>query len=92
MTAGIGNLGVEARTPDIASLATVVARKDSYMLPEIGLMIGVYIIARMVSFLTRKELRAESVVVKVFAGISIFVTVIVPIDLLSRGSGPQLPR
>lgn len=55
------------------------------MIPDIGLMIGVYIITRMVSFLTRREDRAESVIVKFLAVITILVTVICLADLLMRG-------
>jgi len=63
------------------------------MLPEIGLMIGAYIITRMVSFMTRKEPRNESRITEAFAAITIIVTVLVILDLLSRGSGPSpLPR
>jgi hypothetical protein len=63
------------------------------MIPEIGLMIGVYIITRMVSFLTRKELRRESVITQVFAAVTIVVTALVVFDLLSRGSSTSpFPR
>ena len=55
------------------------------MIPDIGLMVGAYIITRMVSFLTRKEDRAESVVVKVFAAITVLITVICVAGLLMRG-------
>ena len=59
------------------------------MLPEIGLMMGVYIITRMVSFLSRTGDRSESVVAKVFSAITILVTLFVILDLLSRGSSPS---
>ncbi len=63
------------------------------MLPDIGLMVGVYIITRMISFLSRKQERAEPIVVKVFAVITIAISVIVILDLLLRGTGPsQFPR
>lgn len=56
------------------------------MIPDIGLMIGFYIITRMISFLTRKEPMAENLVVKVFAVITLFVTMIALLDLLLRGT------
>ncbi len=55
------------------------------MISVIGLMIGVYIVTRMVSFLMRKGERAESVVVKVLAVITVLVTGICMADLLMRG-------
>lgn len=55
------------------------------MIPDIGLMMGVYIITRMISFLTRKGERSESVIVRIFAVITIFVTIICIFDLLLRG-------
>jgi hypothetical protein len=56
------------------------------MIPDIGLMIGLYIITRMISFLSRKETRAENIIVKSFAVITIIVTVISIIDLFSHGT------
>ncbi len=61
------------------------------MIPDIGVMIGAYIITRMISFLTRKEQRAESFIVKVLAVITIIVTVVVIIDLFSKGTNTTLP-
>ncbi len=55
------------------------------MVATIGLMIGIYIITRMISFLTRKDERVESGVVKVFAVITILVTLVCILDLLTRG-------
>ena len=55
------------------------------MIPDIGLMVGAYVVTRMVSFLTRKGNMAESVVVKVLAVITVLVTVICVADLLMRG-------
>ena len=55
------------------------------MIPDIGLMIGIYVITRMISFLTRKGDRAESIVVKVLAVITVLVTVICVADLLMHG-------
>ncbi|OHB72423.1 MAG: hypothetical protein A2W23_07645 [Planctomycetes bacterium RBG_16_43_13] len=56
------------------------------MLATIGVMIGIYIITRMISFLTRKEPRSESTIVKVFAWITIVVTTVAIIDFLARGT------
>lgn len=56
------------------------------MLPTIGLMIGVYTITRMVSFLTRTGDRAESDTVKVLAVITILITLICVAALLNPGS------
>lgn len=58
------------------------------MLPDIGLMVGVYIVTRMVSFLTRQDQRAEVGIVKILAVITIVVTLIALGDLLLRGASP----
>ncbi|MBA7573340.1 hypothetical protein ES708_15136 [subsurface metagenome] len=55
------------------------------MIPTIGLMIGLYIITRMTSFLTRGGERSESIVVKVFAVITTLVTFLCILDLLRIG-------
>ena len=44
------------------------------MIPSIGVMVGCYILTRMVSFLARKGDRAESGVVKLAALVTIVVT------------------
>lgn len=59
------------------------------MLPDIGLMVGAYIITRMVSFLTRKDQRLESGVVRVLSIVTIAISVIVMADLLSRGGSSR---
>ncbi len=46
------------------------------MIPIIGLMIGAYIITRMTSFASRKGERKESVLVIIFAIITIIVVVL----------------
>jgi hypothetical protein len=69
----------------------IIKGRDSLMIPDIGIMIGAYIITRMISFLTRKEERAESPVVKVLAVITTIITVIVIIDLFSKGTNTTLP-
>ena len=60
------------------------------MIPDIGLMIGAYIIVRMVSFLSRRDQGAESVLVKILAVITILVVLISVGDLLL--GHPDLPR
>ena len=59
------------------------------MIPEIGLMIGLYIITRMISFLLRTGERKESVAVYVLAVITIIVTGFVIYDLFARGASIQ---
>jgi len=55
------------------------------MIPEIGLMIGFYIITRMISLLMRKGERKENIVVYVFAVITILITIFVMYDLITGG-------
>jgi hypothetical protein len=55
------------------------------MLAEIGLMVGFYIITRMVSFLLRKGERKESGAVQIFAVVTIIITIIVVADLFMKG-------
>ena len=61
------------------------------MIPMIGIMVGCYIVTRMISFLTRKGERQENLVVKISAIFTIIVAVIVMIDLISRGTQAVLP-
>jgi hypothetical protein len=56
------------------------------MIPEIGLMIGFYIITRMVSFILRKDERRENAAVVILAAITIMITVIVIVDLWTKGT------
>ena len=56
------------------------------MLPVIGVMVGFYIIVRMISFLTRKGDRAETLIVKIFSSLGIIITVFCMISLLAGGS------
>jgi len=56
------------------------------MIPDIGLMIGLYIITRMISFLTRKKERKENIVVLIFACITILVSIVAVTDLFLRGT------
>ncbi len=55
------------------------------MIPDIGLMIGLYIITRMISFLTRKKERKEHIIVLIFACITILVSIVVMTGLFLRG-------
>lgn len=61
------------------------------MIPDIGLMIGAYIITRMVSFLTRNGDRAEHIVVKVLAAITGIITIFLMYHLIKVGSTPTSP-
>jgi len=56
------------------------------MIPIIGIMIGFYVITRMISLLTRKEQREESPIVKVFAVITLIVTVFSIFSLFTSGA------
>jgi hypothetical protein len=56
------------------------------MIQAIGLMIGMYIIVRMFSFLTRKGERAESGFVQILAGAVAFLTVLIMLFLLLQGT------
>ena len=56
------------------------------MIPDIGLMIGLYIITRMISFLTRKKERKENIVVLIFACITILVSIVAMADLFLKGT------
>lgn len=54
------------------------------MIPEIGLMIGFFIITIMLSYIAKTGKEKEHFVVTLFAGITIIVTLIIMIDLLAR--------
>jgi len=56
------------------------------MIPEIGLMIGLYIITRMVSFITRTGERKESIAVIILGTITILISIFVIYDLFLRGA------
>ena len=58
------------------------------MIPDIGLMIGFYIILRALSFVTRGGDRVEHWVVKLLSGITILVTILCLLDLLIRPTSP----
>lgn len=55
------------------------------MIQIIGIMIGSYIIVRMLSFITRSGERKEETVVKVAAGIVFVLTLILMLGLLATG-------
>jgi hypothetical protein len=55
------------------------------MIPEIGLMIGFFIITIMLSYLLRSGEKKEHSVVVIFAAVTIFITIIIMIDLFVRG-------
>jgi hypothetical protein len=56
------------------------------MIRDIGLMVGLYIITRCASLLTRTGERRESVVVIVLAAATIIVTLFALVDLWIRAS------
>lgn len=56
------------------------------MIPEIGFMVGAYIITRMLSFILRTGERKEHGIVIVLAGGTILVTLFVLFSLLTRWS------
>jgi hypothetical protein len=57
------------------------------MIPEIGLVVGLYIITRMFQLLLPKGERREHVFVTILAGITIVVAIFVMADLFIRGGG-----
>jgi len=56
------------------------------MVQIIGLMIGFYIIVRMLSFATREGDRAENTLVKIVASIVLIITAFLIVGLLATGS------
>lgn len=56
------------------------------MIPTIGLMMGVYIITRMLELLDKKEVRATP---KVFAVITIIITIFCIFALLASGASTK---
>jgi hypothetical protein len=55
------------------------------MIPEIGLMIGFFIITVMLSYISKSGEKREHPVVNIFALLTIIFTVIIMIDLFARG-------
>jgi len=62
------------------------------VIPIIGIMVGCYIVTRMVSFLSRKGERSESGVVVAFSVITLVVTLICIVLLLLSGARSSIPR
>jgi hypothetical protein len=62
------------------------------MIAEIGIIVGLYIIVRMASFLLRKNDRAENMIVKILSIMAIIITFVVIIDLLARGKNITTPK
>ena len=61
----------------LASYAIILSKKGwTKMIPIIGYMIGIYIIVRMIVFLSRRPPRDETVLVKVASAITIFIVLI----------------
>jgi hypothetical protein len=58
------------------------------MIPEIGVMIGAYIVTRMVAMLGS----GANIVAQVFAVITILVALVVCWDLLQPGLAPEQPE
>jgi len=56
------------------------------MIPQIGLMVGLYILTRMFQLLLPEGEKRQNVFVTVLAGITVVVTVFVIADLFIRGS------
>jgi hypothetical protein len=55
------------------------------VIPEIGLMIGFFVITVMLSYISRSGEKKEHPVVNIFALLTIIFTVIIMIDLFARG-------
>jgi hypothetical protein len=60
------------------------------MIPTIGIMVGVYIFTRMISFVTRSGDRREKTVVRIFAVFTMIVAALCTIDLLWSGFSATL--
>lgn len=57
------------------------------MIPAIGIMMGCYILTRMVSFMTRKGENSEDLLVKSLSMVTVFITILC-IGVLIYGPGP----
>jgi len=62
------------------------------MIPEIGLMIGGYIVLRCLSFGTRRGEREEHPLVQIMAWIGMVATALICIDLVLGHRTPQIPQ
>jgi len=56
------------------------------MIPEIGLMVGLYIMTRMFQLLLPQGVQKQNTVVMILAAITVVVTVFVMADLFIRGA------
>lgn len=56
------------------------------MIQEIAIVIGLYVILRALSFLTREGDRKENLVVKIMAAITMIVTGLILTDIVFRGT------
>ena len=59
------------------------------MIPEIGVMVGLYIITRMLSLIIKRTEKGESALVIVFAALTIIATIFIIYDLFQRGANIQ---
>jgi hypothetical protein len=55
------------------------------MLGEIGVMVGMYIILRCFSFMSRTKDRAETFFVRILSGVTVVIAFLVILDLIMRG-------
>ncbi|MBN2245471.1 MAG: hypothetical protein JW755_06470 [Candidatus Aminicenantes bacterium] len=60
------------------------------MISEIGLMVGLYIMTRMLQILFPKKDQRQNIFVLILAGVTVVVTVFVIADLFIRGAGGSL--
>jgi len=61
------------------------------MIPDIGLIIAVYVVSRLTAMLGQST-EQTNVLAKVFCGIAILITVVSTIDLISHGTSFPTPR
>lgn len=59
------------------------------MIPDIGLMVGTYIITRMLQIIMKRDPKENAIVV-VLAVVTILATILGLLDLLTRGSSNPL--
>lgn len=60
------------------------------MIPEIGIMVGAYIVTRMVSLALRKSDGSEHVVSQILAAVTIVVAIAMITALVKGGAGSSL--
>ncbi len=56
------------------------------MIPDLGLMIGAYVVTRMILLLSRKDEQAGGALVKVTAVGTILIVIVCLVDLLTAGA------